>query len=116
MGRKAEEQVRHPFLALFDGADPNASTAGRRMTTVPTQALALMNNEFVLKQAELFAQRLAETAGSDAGRQVEAAYSLALARAPRSDEREVAVEFLKEHTLADFAHVVLNLSEFLYVR
>ena len=31
---------RHPFLALFDGADPNASTPGvRHTTTVPTQAL-----------------------------------------------------------------------------
>src|SRR5262249_46410112 len=37
---------RHPFLALFDGADANSSTAGRTVTTVPTQALFFMNNPF----------------------------------------------------------------------
>src|SRR5207342_1510539 len=35
---------RHPFLALFDGADTNASTPSRGATTVPTQALFLMND------------------------------------------------------------------------
>src|SRR5206468_9698451 len=38
---------RHPFLALFDGPDPNASTPRRTETTVPTQALFLMNDPFV---------------------------------------------------------------------
>lgn len=42
---------RHPFLSLFDGTDTNVSTARREMTTVPTQALYLMNNEFVHEQA-----------------------------------------------------------------
>ncbi len=49
---------RHPFLALFDGPDPNASTAKRSITTVPTQALFFMNDPFVHEQAEGFARRL----------------------------------------------------------
>src|SRR5205085_8936754 len=43
---------RHPFLALFDGADPNASTAERRTTTVPTQALYFLNDPFIHAKAE----------------------------------------------------------------
>ena len=50
---------RHPFLALFDGADPNATTADRLETTVPTQALFFLNDPFVHAQAETWAARLA---------------------------------------------------------
>ncbi len=49
---------RHPYLALFDGADPNASTARRTATSVPTQTLFLMNNEFVHRCADDLARRL----------------------------------------------------------
>src|SRR6201999_3078113 len=42
--------ARHPYLELFDGADPNATTAHRSNSTVPTQALFLMNSPFI--QAE----------------------------------------------------------------
>ena len=37
---------RHPFLGLFDGADPNATTPARQATTVPTQALYFLNDPF----------------------------------------------------------------------
>ena len=43
---------RHPFLALFDGPDPNTSTASRQTTTVPPQALFFMNDPFVHSRAE----------------------------------------------------------------
>src|SRR5262249_34930358 len=49
---------RHPFLALFDGPDTNTSTDVRTSSTVPLQALFLMNNPFVIEQAEGFARRL----------------------------------------------------------
>ncbi len=105
-----------PLLEVFDLPNQNLTCGARNITTVPTQALALMNNEFILKQADLFAQRLAEGAPGDAGKQIEAAYQIALSRAPKGEEREIALGFLKEHTLNDFAHVMLNLNEFLYVR
>ena len=56
---------RHPFLALFDGADTNASTAHRDSTTVPTQSLFLMNDPFVHAQSLLFAERLIAAAADD---------------------------------------------------
>lgn len=49
---------RHPFLALFDGADPNSSTAERRLTTVPTQALYFLNDPFVHAKSVKMAERL----------------------------------------------------------
>ena len=51
--------VKHPYLAIFDGPDTNTSTDVRPHSTVPTQALFLMNNPFVEAQAEAFARRLA---------------------------------------------------------
>ena len=49
---------RHPFLALFDGADPNTSTAVRLGTTVPTQSLYFLNDPFVHQQADAWRERI----------------------------------------------------------
>ena len=58
---------RHPFLALFDGADTNASTGRRAITsTTPLQALFLMNDPFVHGRRDGFAARLLREAGDDA--------------------------------------------------
>ncbi|MCA9065171.1 MAG: PSD1 domain-containing protein, partial [Planctomycetaceae bacterium] len=50
-----QRQRRHPFLALFDGADPNSSTPARQSTTVPTQALYFLNDPFFHAQARSLA-------------------------------------------------------------
>ncbi len=105
-----------PFLDVFDLPNQNISCGARNVSTVPTQALALMNDEFVLRQAKLFANRLAEARPGDSTKQVELAYRLALDRTPADEELRLGVDFLKQHKLADFAHVMLNLNEFLYVR
>ena len=57
-----------------------------------------------------------EAAPGDAAKQVDRAYEIALSRAPTAQERKVAVDFLGQHQLEDFAHVILNLNEFLYLR
>lgn len=49
---------RHPFLALFDGADPNTSTAVRFGTTVPTQSLFFLNDPFVHQRTDKWRERL----------------------------------------------------------
>jgi hypothetical protein len=56
---------RHPYLALFDAADPNQSIAARQPTTTPTQALFLMNSPFVHEVAEAFARRVASVPGDE---------------------------------------------------
>jgi hypothetical protein len=88
---------RHPFLALFDGADPNASTADRGVTTTPLQSLYALNDRFVHEQAAAFARRLWREAGTDRAR-VERAYQLALARWPRAEEVSEALAYLARVT------------------
>ena len=84
---------RHPFLALFDGADPNTTTPERRPTTVPTQALFFLNDPFVHTKAEKFAARL-QAARPDEPQRIELATRLTLGRAPTEAERAEAAEFL----------------------
>jgi hypothetical protein len=84
---------RHPFLALFDGPDPNASTAERRITTVPTQALYFLNSSFVHEKAAKCASRLRD-ACADESQRIGLAWRLTIGRAPTEAERSEAVEFL----------------------
>ena len=105
-----------PFFDTFDLPDQNQTAAARNVSTVPTQALTLMNNEFVLNQAALFAGRLEREAAGDLDRQVELAYRIALTRAPTTAEATVAKRLASEQSLVDLAHVMLNLNEFLYLR
>jgi hypothetical protein len=104
-----------PMLESFDLPDQNISCGARVVSTVPTQALMLMNDEFVVKQSELFAERVKE-GEPNADRQVSLAYRLALSREPTAQERTVALDYIAKHGLTGFAHVLLNLNEFVYLR
>jgi hypothetical protein len=84
---------RHPILGLFDFPDTNTSTDRRTSSTVPPQALFLMNNPFVTEQAEAFARRVTAEA-PDPDRWVERAVRLAWGRPATSAERERAVRYL----------------------
>ena len=95
---------RHPFLALFDGADPNATTAQRLATTVPTQALFFLNDPFVHAKAEQWADRLL-AAGPDEQQRIEPAWRRAIgavahrdANAPRrpSSSPPIAPNWLRQ--------------------
>src|SRR5260221_7227839 len=84
-----------PMFEVFDLPDQNISCGRRNVSTVPTQALTLLNDEFVLRQAKLFAERVNEAAPGDSARQVDAAYRIALTRPPDEKEMAVALDFLK---------------------
>jgi hypothetical protein len=103
-----------PMMQAFDLPDLNISYGARLVSTVPTQALTLMNNDFVARQAKLFADRVKESAGADPAKQVDTAYRLALTRPATSKEVALGAEMIKGQSLADFTNVVLNLNEFLY--
>ena len=105
-----------PFFDTFDLPDQNQTAAARNVSTVSTQALTLMNNPFVLNQAELFAERLEREAPGDLDAQIDLAYLIALTRKPTDAEREVARGLATEQSLVDFTHVMMNLNEFLYLR
>jgi hypothetical protein len=91
-----QRQKRHPYLALFDAADPNVSTDARAVTVTPAQALYLMNGAFVHEQSAALARRiLAEGAGADddEGR-LRFAHNLTTARDPDADAIAAAKRFL----------------------
>ena len=75
-----------------------------------------MNNDFVLGQAKLFADRLKAAAPGNLDRQIEFAYRIALTRNPTNEEKVIAKALAVEQSLVDLAHVMLNLNEFLYLR
>jgi hypothetical protein len=105
-----------PMLEIFDLPNQNISCGARNVSTVPTQALALMNDDFVLRQSQLFANRIEEAAPNDPQKQVDLAYQLALGRPPDASERKLALDFLARHKLPGLAQVMFNLNEFLYLR
>jgi len=120
---------RHPFLALFDGADPNSSTASRHVTTMPTQALYFLNDPFVHAKSQRFARRLrAESAGEP--EQIVRAFCLALGRHPTAAEKSETAELLAAcraelaaagsadpglEALAAFARTLFGSNEFLHI-
>ena len=117
---------RHPYLALFDAADPNQSVASRQPTTTPTQALFLMNSPFVHKQADLFAGRIVATSKQNVAR-VRFAFEAAHGRLPESSEFQDAVSFVssyrekldgpksEQQAWAALARVLLTSNAFLYM-
>ncbi|MCI0463366.1 MAG: PSD1 and planctomycete cytochrome C domain-containing protein [Gemmataceae bacterium] len=113
------------FQPLFDG--PNAvleSCAVRHVSTVPLQALFLLNNEFSVARAKAFAQRVLARAGEDRERQVSEAFALALGRPPDEADRAAARRFFAvqaegeggmEPALVRFCQALLNANEFVYL-
>jgi hypothetical protein len=84
---------RHPFLAIFDGADPAVSTALRPVSTTPLQALYFLNDPFVHEQAKGFAQRIIATS-PDTLERLHATYRQALGRLPSKAEAELSQRLL----------------------
>jgi hypothetical protein len=80
-------------LSLFDGADPVLITADRPTTTVPSQGLYLLNNAFVLRAADMAADRLLMSNGAQADR-IGAAFARFYGRPPTAKEQAGADTFL----------------------
>jgi hypothetical protein len=84
------------MLTLFDFPDPSLLLGERATTTVPAQSLYLMNNPFVIRQAENLADRVLAGEGDDAAR-LTRAYQLCYSRPPAEKELKKAQQFLEEY-------------------
>jgi len=104
-----------PFMTCLDCADPSMRVGRRNEGVSALQALALLNNGFVLVQAERFAQRVQAEAGDSLGAQVTRAFELAIGREPDAVERDALIELAQAHGLANTCRTILNLNEFAYV-
>ena len=85
------------YLQLFDFPSPNFSSEKRHTTTVPLQRLFFMNSDFVQRQAEALAQRVAD-AGDQAER-IRKAYRLLFGRTPSEAELQAGLEFLSSEPM-----------------
>ena len=114
-----------PILASFDAPDPDAPCPLRFTTTQPTQALGMINSEFLNTQAGVFAQAARAQAGGDASAQIAFVLCRVLQRAPTQPEIDRGLKFLQttkasEKTSADealrrFCLLALNLNGFVYL-
>ncbi len=117
------------FSELFDGPDPNASTECRRVSTVPMQALFLMNSPWVAAQSQAFAKRMLMAEPDDAAR-VRLAMQLAWTHDPTNEEIADSLNYLAEYRKAlqkagednvdqkawtSFCRVLLASNAFVYV-
>lgn len=102
-------------FGAFDCPDATATAPRRNVSTTPMQALNLLNDPFVLDQAERFAARVKKDAGEDVGAQVQRAFRLAFGRDPTATEAESARGLVRKHGLAPFCRALLNANEFVFV-
>jgi hypothetical protein len=120
------------FLAVFNQPTPKIPTGKRDVTATPAQSLALLNDPFVIAQAEHWSRRLVEDTAETAEQRIVRMFRRALGREPTSEEARrwtAAVgDLAREHRLAeaewmrsvllwrDVAHALFSTKEFLYVR
>jgi hypothetical protein len=120
-----------PFLITFDTPIPFTTFGKRSQSNVPAQSLVLMNDPFVIQQAEAWATKLQGLNISNEAKLIHV-YETALGRLPAEDETRSARQFLKEQkrvhlknvngpeeagkkAWADLCHVLFNVKEFIYI-
>ena len=103
-----------PWMTSLDCADPSMRVDRRNESLSALQALALLNNGFMVTQARHFAERVQGEA-PDLGGQVDRAYRLALGHAPGAADRDRLVAFAQSNGLPNLCRVLLNLNEFIFV-
>ena len=91
------------MFEIFDFPEPSETKGLRDVTTVPTQALFLMNSEFVRKQARHAAEKLLAETKSTEQERVATAYREVLNRAPSAQEVKWSLEYMKAETAEDAA-------------
>jgi mono/diheme cytochrome c family protein len=112
------------LFRTFDFASPDTHAPQRYSTTVPQQALFLMNSPFAVEQAKAVAARPEVVGVSEPPARVDALYRLLYGRAPTGDEVEMGVRFVSEASPApetkltpweQYAQVLLLANEFAFV-
>ena len=123
---RIKRSLRHPMLVGFDAPDTDSSCAVRVSTTVPTQALSMINSKFMNEQAGILAKRLQRERPGKLDAQAAHAIRLTTSRTPGDDEVKADVAFIQslqnddglstEEALRMYCLVVLNTNEFIYLQ
>ncbi len=120
-----------PMMRAFDTPVPHSTVGRRTVSNVPAQSLILMNDPFVIEQAQRWAKDLLAGKDRRPDERVRAVFLAAFGRPPSSQEQAAARSFLEEQgasygvaapdrldnekVWADFCHVLLNVKEFVFV-
>jgi len=113
--RFAPRGGRSTVLDTFDCPDPSTATPRRSVTTTPLQALSLLNNSFILRMADAFAERVQREGHRDPRQQVRRAWQLALLRNPEADEERLGVILAQQHGLSTLCRALFNSNEFIII-
>lgn len=106
------------MMRVFDFADPDFVTGDRPETTVPTQALWMLNSPFLSKQAKKISQQVIDKKYSTESESLEYLYLITIGRPPTDPEIELSTHFLQANETdaktnwADLAHALLASSAF----
>ncbi|HEY1862010.1 MAG TPA: DUF1553 domain-containing protein, partial [Gemmataceae bacterium] len=115
-----------PMFLDFDYPIPFTTIGRRSVSNVPAQALTLMNNPFVVGEAQRWAKRVLAEKDRTPAQRVETMYVTAFGRTPTEIELKDALAFLDEQAKeygktgdprvwADLCHVLLNVKEFIFL-
>ncbi|HEV7406288.1 MAG TPA: PSD1 and planctomycete cytochrome C domain-containing protein [Chthoniobacteraceae bacterium] len=116
---------KHPFFALFDGADTNSSTPVRSASITALQSLFTMNDKFAHERADRLAAQIVKGASDDTKR-IELAFLTLYGRPPEPDETALFLPYLAdlrsphksmsvEQSWQSLARVLMSANEFLYL-
>ena len=103
-----------PWMTSLDCADPSMRVDKRNESLSSIQALALLNNGFILTQSKHFAERVAKES-DDIAVQVDYAHRLAFGVNPSESRRMQLIEFAKANGMPYLCRMFLNLNAFTFV-
>jgi hypothetical protein len=106
--------LQDPFMDALDFPDAAQLAPTRSFSASPLQALALLNDDFVLYQSERMAARLERLSGTP-GERTRAAFRLALQREPTGEEGEQFTAYAARNGLAAMCRVLFNSNEVLFI-
>lgn len=112
--RMVVRSVPDPFMETLDCADPSQIVAKRTQTLTALQALALMNNRFMVRMAEHYAARV-QGMGTTPAERINAAYRVALGRNATPDELQLLRPIADTRGMANVCRIILNSNEFIFV-
>jgi hypothetical protein len=118
-----------PVMTMFDAPEPTQSIGERSVTTVPTQALAMMNSPFVRQQAEKLFARIRPSKEAPITEAIDRGYQITFGRSPTDSEEAQMLAFIEQQravlgadspettdkALVEFCHVLFCLNEFIYI-
>jgi hypothetical protein len=96
-----------PFMDSLDCADASQLTPTRNLSVTALQAMALMNDRFIVRQSEHVAAQV--------GNRIEELYRRALQRPPTAEEARALSGYAARHGMANACRLLINSNEFMFL-